>query len=77
MIKVENMPIWRITVTTTRWSCGQRIDKGLYVDVQTSSYANPIYNDQDIVANAFLAKGVDIKRMNALNGSCLKVTRIG
>lgn len=47
------------------------------MDVQTFSYANPIYNDQDIVANAFLAKGVDIKKMNALNGSCLKVTRIG
>ena len=71
------MPIWRITVTTTRWSCGQRIDKGLYVDVQTFSYANPINNDQDIVANAFLAKGVDIKRMKALNESCLKATRIG
>ena len=76
-IKEFIMPIWRITVTTTRCSCGQRIDRGLYVDVQTFSYANPIYNDQDIVANAFLAKGVDIKRMNALNGSCLKVTRIG
>lgn len=71
------MPIWRITVTTTRCSCGQRIDKGLSVDIQTFSYANPIYNAQNIIANAFLAKGVDIKNMNALNASCLKATRIG
>lgn len=71
------MPIWRITVTTTRCSCGQRIDKGLSVDIHTFSYANPVYNAQDIIANAFLAKGVDIKKMNALNASCLKATRIG
>lgn len=71
------MPIWRITATTSRWSCGQRIEKGLFVDIQTPSFANPIYNNQDIVANAFLAKGVDIKKMGVLNESCLKATRIG
>ncbi|MDE7377920.1 MAG: hypothetical protein K2N13_03040 [Paraprevotella sp.] len=71
------MPIWRITVTVTRCSKGQRIDKGLSVDIQTFSHANPIYNAADAVANAFLAKGVDIKRMNALNSSCLKAVKIG
>lgn len=72
------MPIYRITVTSTRVFNGQRIDKGLFVDIQTYSYANPIYNEKDKVANAFLyQRGVDIKKMGALNGSCLSATRIG
>ncbi len=72
------MPIYRITVISTRISNGQRIDKGLYVDIQTYSYANPIYNEKEKVANAFLyQRGVDLKKMGALNGSCLNAIRIG
>lgn len=71
------MPIYRITATSTRVSNGQRLDKGLYVDIQTYSYANPIYNEKEKVAQAFLLRGVDLKKMGALNGACLTATRIG
>lgn len=72
------MALFRITVTSTRISNGQRIDKGLYVDLQTNSFANPIYNNKEQVANAFLyQRGVDIKKMGALNSACLSAKRIG
>ena len=72
------MPIFRITVTTTRISNGQRIDKGLYVDIQTYSFANPIYNEKEKVANAFLyQRGVDLEKLGALNGGYLSAKRIG
>lgn len=72
------MPIYRIIVTATRISNGQRIDKGLYVDIQTYSVGNPIYVNKEQVANAFLyQRGVDIKKMGALSGSCLTAKRIG
>lgn len=72
------MPIFRITVTSTRVSGNQRIDRGLYVDVQTNSFANPITSCKEQVANAFLfQRGVDIKKLGALNTSCLNAKRIG
>ena len=72
------MPIYRITVTTTRTAGNQRIYKGLYVDIQTNSFANPVTSNKEQVANAFLyQRGVDIKKMGALNTSCLNAKRIG
>ncbi len=72
------MPIFRITVTSSRVSNGQRIDKGLYVDIQTYSYANPIYNEKELVKNAFLyQRGVDLVKLGALNTACLSAKRIG
>ena len=52
------MPIFRITVITTKIANGQRIDKGLYVDIQTYSFANPIYNEKGEVTN--LSKPIKI-----------------
>lgn len=72
------MPIFRIIAISTRVANGQRLDKGLYVDIQTYSFANPIYNSQEQVANAFLyQRGVDLKKLGALNTSCLTYSRIG
>lgn len=71
------MPIFRITATTTRVGCGQRLDKGMFVDVYTYGYANPIYNEKEKVATAFLSRGVDIKKLGALSTACLKATKIG
>lgn len=72
------MPIFRVIVKTTKVVSGQRIDKGLYVDVQTNSFCNPVINNKEQVANAFLyQRGVDIKKMGALNGVYLSATRIG
>lgn len=77
-ILIYQMPIFRIIVTSTRTAGNQRIDRGLYVDIQTNSFANPITSNKEQVANAFLyQRGVDIKKMGALNTSCLKATRIG
>lgn len=72
------MPVFRITVTVTRIACGQRIDKGLYVDVQTYGFSNPIYTEKELVAQAFIyQRGVDLKKLGALSGSCLTAKRIG
>ena len=72
------MPIFRITVTSSRVSNGQRIDKGLYVDIQTYGFANPIYNEKELVKNAFLyQRGVDLEKLGALNGAYLSAKRIG
>ena len=72
------MPIFRITAISTRIGCGQRLDKGLSVELQTYSYANPITSYPDQVAQAFLyQRNVDLKKLGALNTSCLKATRIG
>ena len=72
------MPIFRITVTSSKVSNGQRIDKGLYVDIQTYSFANPIYNEKELVKNAFLyQRGVDLEKLGALNAACLSAKRIG
>lgn len=72
------MPIYRITVTTMKVTNGQRIDKGLYVDLQTNSFSNPIYNNKEQVAQAFLLqRGVDLKKMGALSGVYLSATKIG
>ncbi len=72
------MPIFRITVTTTKIANGQRIDKGLFVDIQTFGFGNPLYTEKELVANAFLyQRGVDIKKLGALNASYLNAKRIG
>lgn len=72
------MPVFRITVTTSRASQGQRIDRGLYVDVQTYGYGNPITCEKELVASAFLyQRCVDIKKLGALNTACLSAKRIG
>ena len=71
------MPIYRITAITTRISNGQRLDKGLSIDIQTYGYGNPIYNEHEKVASAFLVKGVDLKKLGALNTACLSAKRIG
>lgn len=70
------MPIWRITITQTRVQHGKRMDKGLFVDIQ-SGYANPIYNDKEAIRFAFRTKNVDLEAMGALNTSCLKAVKIG
>ena len=72
------MPIYRLTVKTMKVSNGQRIDKGLYVDIQTNNFFNPIVSSRDQIQTAFLIqRGVDLKAMGALNGVYLKATRLG
>lgn len=72
------MAIFRITVKTTRVGNGQRVDKGLYVDLQTYNNVNPIYNNKEQIAQAFLyQRGVDVKKLGVLNSACLDIKRLG
>lgn len=72
------MPIYRVTVKSTKVGGGQRIDKGLYVDVQTYYYSNPVISEKEKVAQAFLSQRcVDLKKLGALNTACLEATKIG
>ncbi|MDY0089977.1 MAG: DUF6140 family protein [Flavobacteriaceae bacterium] len=71
------MALFRITVKSTRVANGIRIEKGMSVEVVSSS-ANPVSsNGGHQVIEAFERKyGIDIKRAGALNGSLLQVEKL-
>lgn len=73
------MPIFRITVKTSKNTNGVRIERGMSVDVVSQSFSNPVtINGGQPVADAFMRiYGVDIKRAGALNMAYLDVERIG
>lgn len=60
-------------------SSGQRIEKGMSVEVVTNSISNPIVTNGGILVNdAFMRRyGVDLKKLGALNMIYLNVDRIG
>lgn len=74
------MPLYRLTVKQMKASNGQRIERGMSVDVVTNSISNPLCSniDQQKVADAFMRiYGVDMKKIGALNQIYLDVKRIG
>lgn len=73
------MPLFRITVKQSKLSNGQRIERGMQVDVVTNSMSNPIsVNGGQAIADAFMRiYGVDMKRLGALSTVYLDVVRIG
>ena len=72
------MPIFRVTVKTGKVTISQRIDVGLFVDIQTCHFSNPIISDKDIVQTAFLnQRCVDLESMGALSPLYLDAKRIG
>ena len=73
------MPLFRITVKTSKNTNGIRIERGMSVDVASNSFSNPVtLNGGQPVADAFMRiYGVDIKRAGALNMAYLDVERIG
>lgn len=73
------MPIFRVTVKTSKNTNGVRIERGMTVDVATQSFSNPVtINGGQPVADAFMRiYGIDIKRAGALNMAYLDVDRIG
>ena len=73
------MPQYRITVKQMKNANGVRIEKGMSVDVVTSSFSNPLLtNGGQSVADAFMRiYGIDIKKAGALNTSYLDVVKIG
>lgn len=73
------MPLFRVTVKTSKNTNGVRIERGMSVDVVSNSMSNPVStNGGQTVADAFMRiYGIDIKRAGALNMAYLDVQRIG
>lgn len=73
------MPLFRVTVKTSKNTNGVRIERGMTVDVPSNSMSNPVtVNGGQTVADAFMRiYGIDIKKAGALNMAYLDVMRIG
>lgn len=73
------MPLFRVTVKTSKNTNGVRIERGMTVDVPSNSMSNPVtINGGQTVADAFMRiYGIDIKKAGALNMAYLEVERIG
>lgn len=73
------MPLFRVTVKQSKLSNGQRIERGMQVDVVTNSMSNPLtVSGGQAVADAFMRiYGVDMKRLEALSTVYLDVERVG
>ena len=73
------MPIFRVTVKQMKNDNGIRLERGMSVDVPTSSFSNPVTtNGGQLVVEAFMrVYGVDIKKAGALNMVYLDVKQIG
>lgn len=71
------MPLYRITVKSRKVGNGQRIEKGMSVDVMSWSLSNPVISDKKLVAKAFETRYfVDIERLGALNTAYLETQRL-
>lgn len=73
------MPLFRVTVKTSKNTNDVRIERGMTVDVPSNSMSNPVtINGGQTVADAFMRiYGIDIKKAGALNMAYLDVERIG
>lgn len=73
------MPLFRVTVKQPKQTNGERIERGMQVEVVTNSMSNPLtVNGGQAVADAFMRiYGVDMKRLGALSTAYLDVVRVG
>lgn len=70
--------IYRVIVKQSRVTSGQRIEKGMSVDVVTNSTSNPVITNKAEVAAAFMRiYGIDINKVGALSTAYLDTERIG
>ena len=71
------MTLFKITVKQTLLTNGQRLEKGMSVEL-ASSHGNPVStNGGKDVAVAFMRKyGVDLKMANLLSGVYLEIEKI-
>lgn len=60
-------------------SNGVRLEPGMYVDIPSNSYSNPVTtNGGQVVVDAFYRMyGIDIRKAGALNMNDLDVQKIG
>lgn len=73
------MPIYRITTKQMKNTNGIRIERGMSVEVVTSSMSNPLTtNGGQAVADAFMRiYGIDAKKAGILSTVYLDVQKIG
>lgn len=73
------MPLFRVTVKQPKQTNGERIERGMQVEVVTNSMSNPLtVSGGQAVADAFMRiYGVDMKRLGALSTVYLDVVRVG
>ena len=73
------MPLFRITTKQSKNANGIRIEKGMSVEVVTSSMSNPLTtNGGQAVADAFMrVYGIDAKKAGILSTVYLDVVQIG
>ena len=73
------MPLFKVTVTSSKNTNGIRLERGMSVDVVTNSMSNPVItNGGQLIVDAFMRiYGIDIKRVGALSMAYLDVQRIG
>ena len=71
------MALFKITVKQTLLTNGQRVEKGMSIEL-ASSHGNPASsNGGKDVADAFMRKyGVDLKKANMLSGVYLETEKI-
>ena len=72
------MPLFKITTKQSKNANGIRIEKGMSVDVVTSSMSNPLTtNGGQAVADAFMrVYGIDAKKAGILSTVYLDVVRV-
>lgn len=73
------MPLFRITTRQSKNANGIRIEKGMSVEVVSSSMSNPLTtNGGQAVADAFMrVYGIDAKKAGILSTVYLDVVKIG
>lgn len=73
------MPLFRITVKTMKNSNGFRLEKGMSVDITSSSFSNPVSTNRgQLVEDAFMRiYGISLRKAGALNMVYLDVEQIG
>ena len=73
------MPLFRVTAKQSKQTNGQRIERGMQVDVVTNSKSSPLtVNGGQAIADAFMRiYAVDLKRLGALSSVYLDVVRVG
>ena len=72
------MPLFRITTKQSKNANGIRIEKGMSVEVVTSSMSNPLTtNGGQAVADAFMrVYGIDAKKAGILSTVYLDVVKV-
>lgn len=73
------MPLFRVTVKQSKNANGIRVEKGMNVEVVTSTMSNPLTtNGGQAVAEAFYRiYGIDAKKAGILSTVYLDVVKIG